>query len=337
MRMIVILFAFLTCVLSPVATFAFVEYDIIDLGAGTAGMSINNLGQVVGSEGAPGYYPFYWDKVTGKVSLPTYGSGYASAINDSGYIVGTEYVGGSHYASYWDLSRQLHILLSGTSSMAYALNNNNIAAGANSPDRATTWNIVDNTIQGLGMPTSSYARGINDLGQVVGYVGGGDSFRAFLYENGAVKSLGSLGGSETRANAINNLSQIVGADYSVGAFLWQNNQMEYLGSIGGWTYAFGINDLSEVVGRDYSMGHAFIWDEENGIRDLNELVSTDLGWILDYAYDINESGQITGFGYLNGVQHGYVLTPAAATVPEPASLSLLGIGIAGLLMRKRRK
>ena len=62
---------------------------------------------------------------------------------------------------------------------------------------------------------------INNKGQVVGVSGG----KAFLFENGVMRSLGTLGGTYSEATAINNNGQIVGvADDGEGIrrpFLWE--------------------------------------------------------------------------------------------------------------------
>ena len=71
---------------------------------------------------------------------------------------------------------------------------------------------------------------INDKGEVVGFsrVSSGQA-HAFLYKNGIMYDLGTLGGIDSRANAINNRGDIVGqftnADGSVHAFLYRDGQM----------------------------------------------------------------------------------------------------------------
>ncbi len=86
------------------------------------------------------------------------------------------------------------------------------------------------------------------------------------------------------------------------AFLWENGTMTYLG-LGD---ARAINDSGQVVGS--SGVNAFLW-QNSTMTDLNTLISTDSGWVLIKATDINEIGQIVGSGMINGENHGFLLTP----------------------------
>jgi len=54
------------------------------------------------------------------------------------------------------------------------------------------------------------------------------------------------------------------------------------------------------------------------------------------AFDINNSGQIVGFGWYNGAMHGFLLTPVTTDVPEPMTISLFGIGLFGIGALRRR-
>ena len=91
-----------------------------------------------------------------------------------------------------------------------------------------------------------------------------------------------------------------------------------LGTLSGPTSnAQGININKVVVGLSDTpsvTSHAFIWDETNGIQDLNDLLPAGSGWELTFAYAINDRGQITGYGNVGGEVHAFLLTPIEKTI-----------------------
>jgi probable HAF family extracellular repeat protein len=139
---------------------------------------------------------------------------------------------------------------------------------------------------------------------------------AFLYQDGAATDIHSLGLSST-AFAINERGTIVGiAQVKVGT-------------------DFAIDpDTGERYEYDVYGQRAFV--HQNGIMtDLNNLIRSTANWLLDWAFDTNNSGQIVGYGQLDGQYRAYLLTPH--NVPEPSSFLLLAVGLIGLAWWRRKQ
>ena len=91
------------------------------------------------------------------------------------------------------------------------------------------------------------------------------------------------------------------------------------------------------MGKAYPAGdaeyHAFLFNGTT-MTDLNTLINPISGWTLVEAQDINDIGQIVGYGFNSGGQeHAFLLTP----VPEPSTGFLLCIGVVSLLAYAWRK
>lgn len=153
---------------------------------------------------------------------------------------------------------------------------------------ALSYQIID--LGTLGS-SQSYGVGVNDHGQVVGYLNptsSGQPAGAFLWDNGTMTSL-VIG---AHAEAINNSGQV-----AVGSYVWQDGSTQSLGTLGDTSHgeisteAFGINNAGVVVGASYvdaSSYHAFAWN--NGVmQDLGTL-----GGSNSIAFDINDKGQVIG-------------------------------------------
>jgi probable HAF family extracellular repeat protein len=141
---------------------------------------------------------------------------------------------------------------------------------------------------------------------------------AFLWKDGTLLDLGTLpGGKQSHANAINDREEIVGtAQTETGnahAFFWKNGVMTDLGLLprGTESCACALNNRGQIVGwaliEDASF-HAVVW-KEGRISDLNRLVARPAGLVLNGATAIDERGQITATGLLNGRPRIYLLMP----------------------------
>lgn len=99
----------------------------------------------------------------------------------------------------------------------------------------------------------------------------------------------------------------------------------------------GINASGQLVGYSTTTGDvsddAFVYDAVHGMVDLNSLIDPLSGWDLLYAFAINDNGQITGQGIIDGDRHAFLLTP----VPEPSTLVLGCAGLVGLTLLACRR
>ena len=325
---------------SGVHTQSNAPYTIIELGTlgGTVSdaRDINAAGQVVGYAWIAGnvtYHAVLWQSGTTTDLTPLQrGSSAAVSINESGQIVGGSVL--------WQNSTTTNLNTPvGGPIVGAAINVWGEVAGWASATaeetgvHAVRYHYGGLTDLGTFGGNLSQAFGINDSGQIVGYAevaptvagnaddssSSGDA-HAFLWKDGVMKDLGTLGGNESFASAVNASGDVVGmartADNRSHPFRWHNDVMTDLGVPPGMhAWALDINVSGQVVGfasvwdgGESDQGRAILW--QNGvITDLNTLLLPNSGWVLEVASAINDCGQIVGTGYFKNEMRGFLLTP----------------------------
>lgn len=318
-----------------------VKYTVADIGtlggSESAARALNEAGEVVGDSDlaapvSPGQkaaktYPhaFLWKK--GRIEdldnrTNTFVSA-ATGINNQGECVGTNGKAclwkGGHCQSLGTLPGN-HF--SGALSIANSINDKGQVCGfSDTPNNhhAFLWQKGTMTDLTPGQDEESVALSINNQGQMVGWIQKLPHLeQAAYWSQGKTTLLGSLPrGTLSDANCINNAGQIVGnVNVLFGkeqTFLWTSKQgMVRLNAPGGGnSKASGINNRGQIVGF-YNLPphvpHACLW-QQGVVKDLNDLIPPHSGWVFKSAKAINDRGQITGIGQINGKNHAFLLTP----------------------------
>jgi hypothetical protein len=333
---------------------------------------INDAGYIVGAAvkfssggNSVGEHAAYWDLSHNLHELTTTlgtdstgnGSSYATTISQTGIVVGSgDQYGSGHYqgvrALRWNSISSTAAILpdlpdSGTDVTgesfvsATAVNNSGVTIGASSMyvsgnyngQRAIRWNVAGQAqwLQTPGFtPNNNYfasAADINNSGVVVGYV---EDYNAVhdVQENQAY-----------RWNATSGTPEVL-QSYDLGDGVTNSR-------------AYAVNDAGVAVGYSelYANGDiATAWLADGTLIDLNDLLNPidQNYWRLTEADtitegDFNTSVWITGTAmyYPDGISSGetpyqrdFLLNTA---VPEPTTLSLLGLSGIALLQRRKRR
>ena len=271
------------------------------------------------------------------------GYSFATGINNQGDVVGTTTTKDGLITSvFLYIHGKMRIIgLATDFPWNFSINNRRQIIGlSTSAGDAELWSrgrLTDlGSLRGLG----SVALGNNDRGTVVGYSDITPEVASpppvptpghpvppievltatqhpFVYRNGHMTDLATLGGTSASATAINDRGTIVGWSDTTGdqerAFMYRKGKMTDLGSLGGIrSEATAVNNHGEVVGWSFVAGNyeidPFLYSDGKMV-DLNTLVPANSGITLSDAVAINNKGQIAATGIINGQDVALLMTP----------------------------
>src|ERR1700683_5305787 len=278
-------------------------------GANSSGANgVNDWGLVIGTSengrtdpltSFPEYRAVIWLGDSKPIDLGTFGGNESQAfmVNDFGQVVG---VAANSIPDAYSSSSSPYGL--GAYSEWFT------GGGVATQQRAFLWEGFGLRDLGTLGGDDAVAYLLNDRGQVAGgsYTNttpnattGFPTQDPFLWENGRMIDLGTLGGTHGLPYWLNDEGQVVGNSYAAGdqlirAFLWQDGVIHDLGTLGGdEASARAINDAGEVVGTAATSGdaalHAFLW-RHGVMTDLGALV----GYPISSAVGVNAWTQVVG-------------------------------------------
>ncbi|MGI8962430.1 MAG: PEP-CTERM sorting domain-containing protein [Bryobacteraceae bacterium] len=180
---------------------------------------------------------------------------------------------------------------------------------SNNTPYVTEWSGGQTTNLGI----SGYGVAINNAGQVAGgYNTSTGLLHAFVWSNGSLADLGTLGGTWSSVNGLNSQGQAAGTSSTASgvfnAFFSSGSGMEGLGTLGGaYSYGMAINNAGEIAGSaqtSQGLMKAAVWNGGK-ITDLGTL-----GGSQSYAYGVNGAGTVVGSSWSTGnlAMHGFIDT-----------------------------
>jgi len=242
---------------------------------------INHHGRIVGCAVTPEGQPHavLWEPGPHggyrAVDLGTLGGGYscANGINDHGEVVGSSFLeSGPEFAFLWRQGRMINLGCLATNLPPFNGNHS----------------------------LFSTASAINNAGQIVGSGYADDGYRGFLWQDGFMRDLGSLGPSwnnNSVAEDINQRGQLVGScmgsNNEQQAAVWWHGLMDFVfpyDDSGNFAIrATGINEPGHIIGQwggPVGGDTSFLW--RNG-------VITTFGGESSFPQDANNQDQVVGY------------------------------------------
>ncbi len=204
-------------------------------------------------------------------------------------------------AVQWTRAGEETLLQGGNGATPLGINESGQIAGYSAGFRATVWSALGVPLDINPSGGASFARSINEAGQVVGWgydnPGGSGLPRPFVWsrESGMRDLVLLPGGTYGVADDINDLGQVVGCSLDdVNAHLVMWNTDETIVDLGIGYCAAAVNNHGTIVGNGATGGGAFRWTASEGLVLLDSVYGS-----LRVA-DVNDREEIVGSVYVSG-------------------------------------
>jgi probable HAF family extracellular repeat protein len=238
--------------------------------------------------------------------------------------------------------------------------------------------ITDIGTPGLGGPNSR-ALGVNEWGQASGKAEtstldpNGEDFcgfgthlicRPFLWQDGGLTALPTLGGDNGTAGRVNNRGEVAGTAenttpdstcpaagpqvFQEKPVIWKEGKVHELPTFAGDPdgQSFGINDKGQVIGSSGSCStlnpsagyyiqsrHVLLWERDGSVHDLGNLGGTGTFGPGNFPVELNNQGQVVGVSDLKGdtTWHAFLWTKETGKMRDlrtlPGDVNSAGLGI----------
>ncbi|MFZ0797301.1 MAG: hypothetical protein WCA13_08320 [Terriglobales bacterium] len=271
------------------------------------------------------------------------------AINDWGWIAGQSQNGAvdpttgwpETSAVIWKRGRVTNLgALGGTQGVGYAINDLGQVIGA-------SLTATPDPFANSSLNACLLCNGGTFSGSTI-YFPATTETHAFLWQNGTMRDLHTLGGPDSNAFSINGRGEVAGWSFTsfvanpstgvptVDPFFWSpEDGMIDLGSLGG-TYGSvaWMNNGGTVAGASNLPGdateHPFIWSKSEGMKDLGTL-----GGTFGHPDWINDAGEVVGYATISNDQTGHAFLwrngkmtdlGTLGTDPQSESVSINSLG-----------